>query len=47
MPALSATARMGLLLLGGDKTGDERWYDKNLPKTDRIYDQFLEELKGE
>ncbi len=23
--------RVALLLLGGDKTGDDRWYEKNVP----------------
>ena len=39
--------RSAILLLGGDKTGDDRWYEKNVPDADRIYDQYLKELKGE
>ena len=39
--------RVALLLLGGDKTGDDRWYEKNVPLADRIYDQYLRELKEE
>lgn len=40
--------RMALLLLGGDKTGeDDRWYDRNVPKADGIYDEFLAELEKE
>ena len=35
---------MALLLLGGDKTGDDRWYDKNVPLADTIYDNYLTEL---
>ena len=31
----------------GDKTGDDRWYDKSVPVADRLYDQHLEELKKE
>lgn len=37
--------RMAILLLGGDKTGDDRWYDKNVPLADRIYDDYLTEIK--
>jgi hypothetical protein len=29
--------RCGQLLVGGDKTGDDRWYDKNVPIADNIY----------
>ncbi len=39
--------RTALLLLGGDKTGDERWYERNVPKADGIYDEFLAELERE
>ena len=39
--------RMAILLLGGDKTGDARWYEKNVPLADRIYDQYLKELQQE
>ena len=27
-----------ILLLGGDKTGNDRWYDENVPIADRLYD---------
>ena len=39
--------RAAILLLGGDKTGDDRWYEKNVPLADRIYDGYLKELKEE
>ena len=39
--------RTAILLLGGDKTGDDRWYETNLPIADRLYDGHLEELKKE
>ena len=39
--------RTAILLLGGDKTGDDRWYEKNVPHADRIYDQYLKELQKE
>lgn len=39
--------RTAILLLGGDKTGQDRWYEENVPKADRLYDQHLETLKKE
>ena len=39
--------RVALLLLGGDKTGDDRWYAKNLPLADQIYDNYLSEIEEE
>ncbi len=30
--------RAAILLLGGDKTGDNRWYAVNVPKADALYD---------
>ena len=39
--------RCAILLIGGDKTGDDRWYDTNLPIADRLYDTHLKELKKE
>jgi hypothetical protein len=39
--------RVALLLLGGDKTGDDRWYEKNVPLADRLYDNYLAEMKEE
>lgn len=32
---------------GGDKTGNERWYDTQVPVADRLYDEHLAELKKE
>lgn len=37
--------RVALLLLGGDKTGDERWYEKMVPKADAIYEEHLRTIK--
>jgi len=37
--------RVALLLLGGDKTGDDRWYGTNVPIADRIYDNYLAEVE--
>jgi len=40
--------RAALLLIGGDKTGDNRWYERYVPIADSIYDRLLRELeKGE
>ena len=39
--------RVCMILLGGDKTGDSRWYDKYVPIADRIYETHLEELEEE
>jgi hypothetical protein len=39
--------RVALLLLGGDKTGDDRWYEKNVPLADQHYDNYLSEIKEE
>jgi len=39
--------RTAILLLGGDKTGDDRWYEKNVPIADDLYDVHLEELRKE
>jgi hypothetical protein len=37
--------RVAILLLGGDKTGDEHWYEIHVPRADTLYDQHLRELK--
>jgi hypothetical protein len=26
---------------GGDKSGDDRWYARNVPLADRLYDDYL------
>lgn len=39
--------RVAILLLGGDKTGDDRWYERNVPLADRIYDEHLSEIAEE
>lgn len=39
--------RAAILLLGGDKTGNDRWYDENVPRADALYDAHLAELKQE
>ncbi len=39
--------RTAILLLGGDKSGDDRWYERAVPLADRLYDEHLEELEKE
>lgn len=39
--------RVAILLIGGDKTGDGRWYERYVPLADRLYDEHLEELRRE
>lgn len=39
--------RSAILLIGGDKTGDNRFYQTMVPKADDLYDAHLEELKKE
>jgi hypothetical protein len=33
--------------LGGDKTGNDRWYEEHVPIADRLYDEHLELLRKE
>lgn len=33
--------RVGILLVGGEKTGDDRWYERMVPIADRLYDAHL------
>ena len=37
--------RTALLLIGGDKTGDPKWYDKFVPVADDLFDRHLKELR--
>jgi len=37
--------RAAILLVGGDKTGDEHWYEVHVPRADTLYDRHLQELK--
>ena len=39
--------RCAILLIGGDKTGDDRFYDRMIPLADRLYDEHLEALRKE
>lgn len=33
--------RTGILLVGGNKTGNDRWYKKMIPLADRLYEEHL------
>jgi hypothetical protein len=39
--------RAAILLIGGDKTGDRRFYERMVPIADSLYDEHLEELQME
>jgi Uncharacterized protein conserved in bacteria len=39
--------RRAVLLIGGEKTGNDRWYEIYVPKADAIYRQYLRELEDE
>lgn len=36
--------RAAILLLGGDKTGNTRWYEENVSRADDIFDAHLKSL---
>ena len=37
--------RVGLLLIGGDKTGDPNWYVQAVPQAEKLYAAHLDSLK--
>ncbi|WP_087007773.1 type II toxin-antitoxin system RelE/ParE family toxin [Gulosibacter sp. 10] len=40
--------RSAIMLIAGDKAGDwTRWYKKNIPLADDIFDEHLRKLRGE
>lgn len=39
--------RCAILLIGGNKTGDKRFYNTFIPQADRLYDEHPAELKRE
>jgi hypothetical protein len=39
--------RSAILLIGGDKTGDDRWYERHVPLADKLYDAHLDGLRKE
>ena len=39
--------RAAILLIGGDKTGDDQFYNRYVPLADKLYNEHLKELKEE
>ena len=39
--------RAAILLTGGNKTGNDRWYEEFVPVADRIYEEYLREIQAE
>ena len=39
--------RVALLLIGGCKGGDDRWYERNVPLADRLFAEHLRVLERE
>jgi hypothetical protein len=37
--------RTALLLIGGDKTGDAKWYDRLVPLADELLDRHIAQLR--
>jgi hypothetical protein len=39
--------RSAILLIGGDKTGDDRFYQRMVPIADQLYDLYIAEIRRE
>jgi len=39
--------RTAILLIGGNKIGNDRWYEKYVPVADNLYEQHIAALKNE
>ena len=39
--------RSAILLIGGNKAGDNRFYERMIRLADRLYDQHLDEIRRE
>jgi hypothetical protein len=39
--------RSAILLIGGDKTSDDRFYRRMIPIADALYDAYIEEIRKE
>ncbi len=39
--------RRAILLIGGDKSSDKRWYPKFIAQAEKLYEKHLTRLKGE
>ncbi len=38
--------RQAILLVGGNKTGNKRWYKENIPLAEKCYQKYLEQLEA-
>jgi hypothetical protein len=45
--AVSWCRGLSILLIGGDKTGDNRFYERMVPVADDLYDAYIEEIRKE
>ena len=39
--------RTAILLVAGDNTGDDRWYEINVPLADRLFERHLQMIEKE
>jgi hypothetical protein len=39
--------RSAILLIGGERSGDDRWYEKFVPVADRLFERHLLEINRE
>ncbi len=39
--------RSAILLIGGDKTGNKRFYNEYVPVADRLYDEHIKQIRKE
>jgi hypothetical protein len=39
--------RRAIMLVGGNKTGDKRWYQKNIPIAEKRFETYLKTLEEE
>ena len=39
--------RTAILLIGGDKTGDPKWYEHIVPVADDLFDRHLKDIQRE
>src|SRR5690554_5770319 len=36
--------RQAILIIGGDKVGDDRFYERTVPRAEKLWDEYLDEL---
>jgi hypothetical protein len=39
--------RQAVMLLGGDKTGDDRFYKTHVPRAERLWEEYLADIEAE